>query len=709
MTAPGSDRGRLVPPDLDDRRWDDLVADATDLLRQYAPQLTTREPSDPALTLVEMFAYLVEQLIYRLNQVPAKSQIAFLNLLGITRAPAQPARTLLTFTSVAGRTAVVPAGVQAQTKGTESQPPVVFQTEADCRVVPAAVEKVFVVEKTANGAEGVPVDITAAMLPPDPVGTRVALTPPNRDRTMLLFGLSKDFTLQAEVLDVYLEIEYQVKDVDEPAPALLATTKWTFSSDTGSAVGADPKKEPRDWPELAVEIAPAVIGPSHTGRVRLRVPASPAWTAQNPVDWNRKPAGADARDPARRWIGLVLQHPAAVQTVTVRRLLLNTVPASTALSAGRNAPEVVGVATGNAQVLPLRNRPVFLDRSAPEPLHHVVVEVDGTPWRLADPDTIAPLTYQLDPSSAEITFGVPAGRPAPPRGATVTARYRHAASGAAGNVAAGAVTMPAEGIADIAGVTNPVRGAGGQDEEPVEAAKLRAPQLLRTRDRAITAEDYEFLARDAAPGIAKVRCLPAYVDKTRGPWTFAGLVRAPGNVQVLVVPEAEFRVARPEPSVALVHQVISVLDAARDVTAALRVSGPRYLAIKVFVRAKVFPGAVSGGHTTVPDVEAEIRRRITEFLHPTRGGNTGEGWEIGQNLYASDVYRAIKPGDHIGYISELRLTALSPPPYHPAGVIWDDARHRPFKLAVDSPSLVRVTDYELVCFGSHDVAAEQDQ
>jgi hypothetical protein len=706
VTAPGSDRGRLVPPDLDDRRWDDLVADATELMKQYAPQLTTRSPSDPALTLVELFAYLVEQLIYRLNQVPAKSQVAFLNLLGITRAAALPARTLLTFTPIAGRSALVPKAVLAQTKGTESQPPVVFQTEADCRAVPAVVEKVLLIEKTATGAEGVPADIAAPMLPPDPVGMRIDLAPP-KDRAALLLGFTKDFALPVDTLDVYVEIEYQVKGVDEPIPADLATATWTFSSDTGSA-GTDPKKEPKDWPKLAVEIAPALVGPSHAGRVRLRLPAAPAWAAQNPFNWNRKPSGAAANDPARRWIGLVLQHPTAAQSVNVRRLLLNTVPASTALTAGRDALEVVGVATGNPQVLPLRNRPVFLDRSDPEPLHHVEVEIDGSPWRLAHPDTIAADTFHLDPSSAEITFAAPAGRPAPPRGANVTARYRYVASGAAGNVAAGAVTMPAEGIADIAGVTNPVRGVGGQDEESVEAAKLRAPKLLRTRDRAITAEDYEFLAREASSEIAKVRCLPPYVDKTRGPWTFAGLMRAPGNVQVIVVPKGEKTVARPEPSVALVQQVISVLDAARDVTAALRVSGPRYLPIKVSVKAKVFPGAVSGGHTTVSTVEAEIRRRITEFLHPTRGGNSGDGWEIGQNLYSSDLYRAIKPADHIGYISSLLLSVQPPPPYHPAGLAWDDAKHRPFKLATDSPSLVRVTDYELVCFGAHEVTVEQD-
>ena len=47
------------------------------------------------------------------------------------------------------------------------------------------------------------------------------------------------------------------------------------------------------------------------------------------------------------------------------------------------------------------------------------------------------------------------------------------------------------------------------DGEDIEAAKIRGPILLRTRDRAVTTEDFEHLAREAAPELARVRCVVA--------------------------------------------------------------------------------------------------------------------------------------------------------------------------------------------------------
>ena len=90
-------RGRLDPPDLDDRKWQDLVDQARDLIPIYSPEWTDHNPSDLGMTLVELFAWLVEGMIYRLNQVPDKNFIEFLNLVGITRDPATPASTWLTF------------------------------------------------------------------------------------------------------------------------------------------------------------------------------------------------------------------------------------------------------------------------------------------------------------------------------------------------------------------------------------------------------------------------------------------------------------------------------------------------------------------------------------------------------------------------------------------------------------------------------------
>ena len=97
-----TNRGRIPVPNLDDRMWANIVAEAKALIPSYAPQWTDYNPSDLGITLIELFAWMVEGLTYRLNLVPDKNYIAFLNLLGITRDPATPAQAFLTFTAQQG-------------------------------------------------------------------------------------------------------------------------------------------------------------------------------------------------------------------------------------------------------------------------------------------------------------------------------------------------------------------------------------------------------------------------------------------------------------------------------------------------------------------------------------------------------------------------------------------------------------------------------
>ncbi len=71
----------LSLPNLDDRSFDDLLTEARALIPSRAPQWTDHNPSDPGITLIEMFAYLAEMLIYRLNRVSDANRRAFVNLL----------------------------------------------------------------------------------------------------------------------------------------------------------------------------------------------------------------------------------------------------------------------------------------------------------------------------------------------------------------------------------------------------------------------------------------------------------------------------------------------------------------------------------------------------------------------------------------------------------------------------------------------------
>lgn len=68
-------------PNLDDRTYADLVEEALAMIPPQAPGWTNFNPTDPGVTLVEMFAYLTEILLYRLNQVTDAHRVAFLRLL----------------------------------------------------------------------------------------------------------------------------------------------------------------------------------------------------------------------------------------------------------------------------------------------------------------------------------------------------------------------------------------------------------------------------------------------------------------------------------------------------------------------------------------------------------------------------------------------------------------------------------------------------
>ncbi|MGK7899310.1 MAG: baseplate J/gp47 family protein [Xenococcus sp. (in: cyanobacteria)] len=71
----------LELPDLDDRNYDDLVQEALSMIPTYTEKWTNHNPSDPGITLIEMFAYLTEMLLYRQNRVTEANRLMFLQLL----------------------------------------------------------------------------------------------------------------------------------------------------------------------------------------------------------------------------------------------------------------------------------------------------------------------------------------------------------------------------------------------------------------------------------------------------------------------------------------------------------------------------------------------------------------------------------------------------------------------------------------------------
>jgi hypothetical protein len=714
VTQP-ADRGRVVPPDLDDRTWQDLVDEMRALIPKYAPQWTDHNPSDLGITLIELFAWLGEGIIYRLNRTPEKNFLAFLNLLGTTRDPATPASTYLTFSSGAGAV-TVPAGTKAQTAATQDQQPIVFETDEEVTVLPISLADAVVVGPYTTGAASAQYDVASGTLVGPPTG-KFPITLQGSQSVQLCFGFD-----QATTLDLLLRLRLFRASID----ATQLTATWVYAKGTA---------EPLVWTAIPT-VSDASESLRHDGSVRLTLPND--WAAQRPTAAQGAPGWTTvtARDATqtvtnpRFWVGLRLANTKMTpMTIGIDRVLFNAAAAHNALTIP--TPEPLGQSTGQPfQVFGLANRPMFRKPNTITPYDHLTVQVGvGTPpvWQTWTPVSGLPpgpgQVYRVNPVTAEVSFGdydeqAKTGHGSiPPAGSQIRAlSYKYVAGGVSGNVAPGRVNIlgptPAGGLpTGITAVTNLGSGLDGSDEEALDDALRRAPDDLKVRDRAVTAADYEFLAAEATTDVVIVRALPPRLQEAVGPgnpaiwqkgdpWAFAGIVRAPGTVNLIVVPDQGPAVPRPEPTPDLVREIQSYVDARRDLSARLTVVGPRYLPIAVKAEVTFYPQALAVG-ADQNKVMTDMREKMKAFLHPTRGGKDGTGWQVGQAVAVSDLFRASTPPEDTAFISGLLVKPDLPvyhlPPLNPAGTAanWNNSE-RPFPLS-DFGASVRVADYELVC------------
>jgi len=190
------------------------------------------------------------------------------------------------------------------------------------------------------------------------------------------------------------------------------------------------------------------------------------------------------------------------------------------------------------------------------------------------------------------------------------------------------------------------------DEEPVADTLRRAPELLRNRDRAITAEDVEYLAYEASPRIHHARCLPALIpppDPAGGlprPDTGGGLSRTAGSVVVIVVEkELERAVRNPAPPAELIDAVTRYLTDRRTLTAAVTIHGPRYRAVTVTLVVFLFPNPVEDRNQQErrAGLEKTLTTAINDHLHPVGGNRHGGGWEVGQSFFLAGLMEVIQP------------------------------------------------------------------
>jgi predicted phage baseplate assembly protein len=143
----------LSVPKLDDRSFQDLVDEAKKRIPHYCQEWTDHNVSDPGVTLIELFAWMTEVLLYRLNQVPDLHYIKFLEMFGIRLQEPQPAHcnvTLLVDCTAKPLAVVIPANTEVATTQTETEATPLSSTD----VVTRPAKLVQVLSRITGGREG---------------------------------------------------------------------------------------------------------------------------------------------------------------------------------------------------------------------------------------------------------------------------------------------------------------------------------------------------------------------------------------------------------------------------------------------------------------------------------------------------------------------------------------------------------------------------
>lgn len=606
----------LQIPDLDDKKYADLTGDALTRIPVLAPDWTDYNASDPGITLTELFAWLAEMQIYGLNYLRPEHYRKFLRLMGIRPRPATVAAAAVSFTSASGLSnweGLIPAGTELSTEAdmVAGESAIPFETAADLWMLNNRVERIISAwgtgfkDNTDANARGA---IFFPAFGDNPV-------------TGSAFYVAFQRTLPVG-RDIRVTIDLYEDDLPPPArhrseaeevfPSVELT--WEYSAITTSGTGYRPLVLTEDTTQRL----------TRSGHILFTAPADMAEVTSPYL-----PAATPAT--TRPFIRCIMAGGAYEIPPRFDSLRINTVPA---VQQTRVTDEQVLSQNGEATSNGMPGQ-VFMLVKAPVLKGSLTLRVQiGFVWEewqaREDFDASRPDSahFILDPETGAIRFGDGLHGRVLPEESEVRADYL-AGGGSMGNVKAGKITeMITAGLGDVT-VINETDASGGLEAETLDEAIERAPLELRAIDRAITSEDFEYLAK-VTPGlrVARAKAIPLWQ-----PGTPAGTV-TPAVVTVVVVPWSF--VPRPYPSSGFLRTVCHHLNRHRLVTTRLRVAPPKYVRVSVSTRLYAADGF------TPDDVRNRVVSRLLAYLHPLTGGDEGDGWPFGRAVYRSEVVAVIK-------------------------------------------------------------------
>jgi predicted phage baseplate assembly protein len=229
----------------------------------------------------------------------------------------------------------------------------------------------------------------------------------------------------------------------------------------------------------------------------------------------------------------------------------------------------------------------------------------------------------------------------------VIAREYRVGGGPRGNVAAknlDTMLTPVDGIEQNE-VANLRPAHSGRAEETLAQAQERARRSLKSKCRAVTAEDFEQLAMQAA-NVKRAKTLSTTHPQFPG-------IAVPGAITVIVVPDSDQ--PNPLPSEGTLRTVCEYLDQRRLLTTEVYVARPTYRHVEV--TGKV----IARDNADLAEVAAAIERKLLGYFHPLHGGELGEGWPFGGDVFYSRVYQQIFSVPGVDRIETLQLVVDGKP------------------------------------------------
>jgi predicted phage baseplate assembly protein len=652
------------PPALDDRSFDDLVDEVLARIPAHTPEWTNPRLGDPGRTLVELFAWLTDTLLYRANLIPERQRLAFLRLLGEQMRPALPARGLISI-SIDDENATKAVYLRS---GAAVKGPVNFETLSEMTILPVTAEAYYKrpleqaektkLEPVLRGlkdiylltGEAIPYATTPiyAAGAPETGGFDIVnrtvdqslwlalLAPKNEEKNKIkeykktikeALGTNPNGAQQLISVGIMPSIEVPAL-FEEIGPLARIPHVWEITS----ADEEDPEAKV-DYLTLDV-IEDSTAGLTRRGVMRLALPASKFMGAPSNDVRTALRAGVGDQPPrldvvkkAERLVAWIRLRPTKkIQSMELSWVGINAVEIDQRQTlTGRVVGQSNGLADQQIQLPGLSVEPKSLE---------LQVEDAGRgyqTWNQIDDLALAgrdDAVFSLDGEAGTIRFGDRVRGRVPEAGLRIRVASMRAGGGSAGNLPPGSLAeisardLRNNPVTTKLKVVQSLATEGGEDAETLDRAEQRIPALFRHRNRAVTEEDYRRLAAET-PGVrmGRVEVMPRFKPQQRR-------FDMPGVVSVMVLPFKEAASPpNPRPDRPFLESVHGYLDARRPLTTEMYVIGCEYIPLGLSVAIGIRDGFGRDG------VILATRTALFNFLWSLPpGGSDGRGWQLGKSV-----------------------------------------------------------------------------